>query len=70
MRDITIETYSSVSGEARPSGLIPGSENRASAALPVTAVEGAQLNSLIYSGTALTVPTHLKLCRLENCSDE
>lgn len=40
MCDITIETYSSVTGEARPSGLIPGSESRVSAALPLTAVEG------------------------------
>ncbi|KAJ4445291.1 hypothetical protein ANN_07095 [Periplaneta americana] len=33
MRDITIETYTSDSGEARPSGLIPGSESRDKTAL-------------------------------------
>jgi hypothetical protein len=40
LRDITIETYSSDTGEARPRGLIPGSESTESAALPLAAVEG------------------------------
>jgi hypothetical protein len=40
MRDITIETYSSDTGETRPRGLIPGSESTESAALPLASVEG------------------------------
>ncbi|PNF20905.1 BRCA1-associated protein [Cryptotermes secundus] len=39
MRDITIETYSSDTGETRPLGLIPGSESTESAALPLASVE-------------------------------
>lgn len=66
MRDITIETYSSVTGEARPSGLIPGSESRVSAALPLTAVEGKQSDSC----NLFQIPAHLKLCGLEDYLDE
>lgn len=39
MRDITIETYSSDTGETRPLGLIPSSESTESAALPLASVE-------------------------------
>jgi hypothetical protein len=40
MHNITIETYSSDTGETRPRGLIPGSESTESAALPLSSVEG------------------------------
>lgn len=67
MRDITIETYSSVTGEARPSGLIPGSDSRVSSALPLTAAEGNQLGSVMGKDPGFQIPPHSKV---ENYLDE
>jgi hypothetical protein len=38
MRDITVETYSSDTGETRTIGLIPGSESTESATLTIASV--------------------------------